>query len=103
MSEIIAEEGARVSVRNASSHGGLAAETAEWLREQGFNILEETNAEYSVYSQIYIYNGTPYALKFLAEAAGINSLNIYYNDEVDNGFDIIFILGDDWANNNPMP
>lgn len=103
MSEIIAEEGARVSVRNASSHGGLAAQTAEWLREQGFNIVEETNAEYTVYSQIYVYNGTPYALKFLAEAAGLSSLNIYYHDDVDNGFDIVFVLGDDWANNNPMP
>lgn len=103
MSEIIAEEGARVSIRNGSSHAGLAAQTADWLREQGFNIVEETNAEYTVYSQIYVYNGTPYALKFLAETAGITSLNIYYYDDVDIGFDIVVVLGDDWANNNPMP
>lgn len=103
LSEIIAEEGARVSVRNGSSHAGLAAQTAAWLREQGFNIVEETNAEYTVYSQIYVYNGTPYALKFLAETAGITSLNIYYYDDVDIGFDIVVVLGDDWANNNPMP
>jgi LCP family protein required for cell wall assembly len=103
MRDIIAEEGARVSVRNASSHGGLAAETAAWLRDEGFNITEETNAEYTVYSKIYVYNGTPYALKFLAEAAGMSSLNIYYYDDVEIGFDIVFVLGDDWANNNPMP
>jgi polyisoprenyl-teichoic acid--peptidoglycan teichoic acid transferase len=103
MSEIIAEEGARVSVRNASSHAGLAEQTASWLREQGFNVVEEANAEYTVYSQIYVYNGTPYALKYFAEAAGISSLRIYYYDDVDPGFDLIFILGDDWANNNPMP
>jgi polyisoprenyl-teichoic acid--peptidoglycan teichoic acid transferase len=71
MREIIAEEGARVSIRNGSSHGGLAAQTATWLREHGFNIVEETNAEYTVFSQIYVYNGTPYALRFLAEMAGI--------------------------------
>ncbi len=103
MSEIIAKEGARVSVRNGSSHAGLANETAEWLRQQGFNIVEETNAEYTVFSQIHVYNSTPYALKFLAQAAGITSLNIYYYEDVENGFDIIAILGDDWANNNPMP
>ena len=103
MRDIIAEEGARVSVRNASSHGGLATRTAEWLREQGFNVVEETNAEYTIFSQIYVYNGTPYALRYFAEAAGISSLNIYYNDEVDPGFDLILVLGDDWANNNPMP
>jgi hypothetical protein len=103
MSEIIAEEGARVSIRNGSSHAGLAAQTADWLREHGFNIIEETNAEYTVYSQIYVYNGTPYALNFLAETAGITSLNIYYYDDVDIGFDIVVVLGDDWANNNPMP
>ncbi len=101
--EIIAEEGARVSVRNGSSYGGLAAQTAAWLREQGFNIVEETNAEYTVFSKIFLYNSKPYALKFLAETSGLTSLNIHYNDEVDVGFDIIFILGDDWATNNPMP
>ena len=103
MREIIAEEGARVSVRNASSHAGLAEQTAAWLREQGFNVVEETNSEYTIFSQIYVYNGTPYALKFFAEASGITSINIYYYDDVDLGFDLIFILGDDWANNNPMP
>lgn len=103
MRDIIAEEGARVSVRNGSSHAGLASQTANWLREQGLNIVEETNAEYTVYSQIYIYNSTPYALRFIAEAAGINSLNIFYYDDVDIGFDIVVVLGDDWANNNPMP
>jgi LCP family protein required for cell wall assembly len=101
--DIIAEEGARVSVRNGSSQAGLAAKTAEWLREQGFNITEETNAEYTVFSQIYVYSGKPYALKFLAESSGLSALNIFYNDEVDPGFDIIFIIGDDWANSNPMP
>ena len=103
MSEIIAEEGARVSVRNGSSHAGLATQTAAWLREQGFNVIEETNAEYTIFSQVYVYNGTPYALRFFTESAGISSVSIYYNDEVDTGFDLILVLGDDWANNNPMP
>lgn len=103
MTDIIAEEGARVSVRNGSSHAGLAGETANWLRENGFNIVEETNAEYTTYSQIYLYNGTPYALDFFANAAGITALNIFNYDDVDSQFDLVFILGDDWANNNPMP
>lgn len=103
MREIIAEEGARVSIRNGSSHSGIAAQTATWLREQGFNIVEETSAEYTVYNQIYVYNGTPYALKFLAETAGITDVNIYYYDDVQTDFDIVVVLGDVWANDNPMP
>lgn len=101
--ELVAEEGARVSVRNASSHPGLAARTSEWLRGQGFNIVEEANADYTVFSRINIYNGTPYALRWLSETTGVTSMNIYYNFDPEASFDLMLILGDDWANNNPMP
>jgi polyisoprenyl-teichoic acid--peptidoglycan teichoic acid transferase len=103
MSEIIAEEAARVSIRNGSAHAGLATEAAAWLRDQGFNIAEEANTDYTIFSQIHVYNGTPYALNFLAQTAGITEDSIYYYDDTDSGFDIIVVLGDDWANNNPMP
>ncbi len=100
---LVAEEGARVSVRNASSQTGLASSTASWLREQGFNIVEETNADYVVYSQIYVYNGTPYALRWLAETMNVSESYIYNNYDPNAAFDIVVILGDDWAGNNPLP
>jgi LCP family protein required for cell wall assembly len=101
--ELVTQEGARVSVRNGSYQAGLAASTAAWLREQGFNIVEETNADYAVYSQIYVYNGTPYALRWLSETMGVTTSNIYNQFDPNAAYDIVVVLGDDWAGNNPIP
>jgi polyisoprenyl-teichoic acid--peptidoglycan teichoic acid transferase len=101
--ELVAQEGARVSVRNGSYQAGLAANTASWLKDQGFNIVEEANADYSVYSQIYIYNGTPYALQWLSETMGVSSSYIFNQYDPTAAYDIVVVLGDDWAANNPMP
>ena len=103
ITEIIAEEAARVSVRNASNQAGLAARTADYMRGFGFNIVEESNAEYSASSQVYQYNGTPYALRWVAETMGITVNQIHHNFEPNGSFDLVIVLGDDWALNNPMP
>ncbi len=103
ISELIGEEGARVSLRNGSSYPGLASSTADWLRDQGFNIVEEANADYTVYSQVYVYQGTPYTLRGISEILGLNANNIHYRFDLDAGFDLIVVLGDDWGANNPMP
>ena len=100
---LVAEEGARVSIRNGSYQGGLAASTAAWLREQGVNVVEETDATYTIYTQIYINGSTPYAAKYLAETMNITAASIFFNYTANPDFDIIVVLGDDWAGNNPMP
>lgn len=101
--ELVSEENARISVRNGSSQPGLAAQTAAWLREQGFNVAEEVETDYTVYSQLHVYSGTPYALRWLSETIGVGNNNIF-NDYADSAeFDVIVILGDDWAGNNPLP
>ena len=101
--ELVSQEEARVSVRNGSYQAGLAAETAAWLREQGVNVVEETDAAYTVYSQLTIYNSTPYALRYLAETMNVLPASIYNSYDPNAAVDIVVILGDDWANNNPMP
>lgn len=100
--ELIAEEGASISVRNGSYQAGLAATTATWLGEQGFNVVDQTDADYTVYSQIYVYDSTPYALDWLAETMGLTSNSIYYRYDPDAVYDLVVVLGDDWAGNNPM-
>lgn len=100
---LVAEESARVSVRNGSSIGGLAASTATWLREQGVNVVEETDAAYTVYTQIYIKGATPYAAQYLSQTMNISSASVFFNYTANPDFDVIVILGDDWAANNPMP
>lgn len=100
---LVAQEGARVSVRNGSYLGGLAATTAEWLREQGVNVVEEVDSTYTVYSQIYINGATPYAAQYLAETMNVSSTSVFFNYTSSPDLDVIVILGDDWAGNNPMP
>ena len=99
---LVAEESARVSVRNGSYLGGLAEMTADWMRTQGVNVVEETNADYAVYSSITVYNAKPYALRWLSETVGVNSNMITYAYNPNATMDLVIVLGDDWANNNPM-
>ena len=99
---LVAKENARVSVRNGSYLGGLAASTADWMRGQGVNVVEETNSDYTVYSSITVYNATPYALKWLSQTMGVNSNMITYAYDPNASVDLVVVLGDDWAGNNPM-
>jgi LCP family protein required for cell wall assembly len=101
--DLVAEEGALISVRNGSSQPGLAAKTAAWFREQGLNVVEEAEVEYAVYSQIHVYDGTPYALRWLSDTMNLTESSIYDNYDPNAQFDLIVVLGDDWLTNNPMP
>jgi LCP family protein required for cell wall assembly len=100
--EVIAEESARVSIRNGSYQSGLAGTTAAWLGDQGFNVVDQTDADYTVYSQIYVYGSTPYALDWLVDTLGLTSNSIYYRYDPSAAYDLVVVLGDDWAGNNPM-
>ena len=100
--DLVAEEGARVVVYNGSSVAGLAETTAAWLQDQGFNIIEQANTDYAINTQIYVYSGTPYALKWLAETMGVTSTSVYDSYELKASQDLVVVLGDDWAANNPI-
>ena len=52
MLNVLAEEGATVSIMNGSSTGGLAERTTEYLKSQGVNVVEQGNAAYSTYTTI---------------------------------------------------
>ena len=97
------DEQAKISIQNGTSSSGLATQTAEYLRSQGINIIEETNADrlYSA-STIIIYNGKPYTTQYIADLMGIATANIYNRYTPDAYADIAIILGDDWLYNNPM-
>ncbi len=99
----VTEEGARVAVWNGSYQDGMAARTATWLRDKGFNVVEETSTNYTVTTQIYVYQGKPYALRWLAETMGVSSVNIYQQNDPNANYDLVVILGDDWVGQNPIP
>ena len=101
---ILQEEGASISVRNASSQEGLAAKTAEYLRAKGLNVVEETNAAYQTYSTITFYGAKPYTLHYLVDLIKISpSTRIVYAYDPAATVDLVLYLGDDFAANSTLP
>ena len=101
--ELAKLENASISVRNGSSVSGLAASTAEYLRGQGLNVVEETNADYTVFSQVIIVGAKPYTLKYLSDLMKLNSASILNRFDPNAQIQVIMILGDDWSANKPFP
>jgi hypothetical protein len=97
-------EGARIVVYNGSNVPGLAERTAEYLRSQGANIVQVTNADqYYVNTTVVDLSGSPYALKFLVDLMGISPAKIYLHFDPNSSADINLYLGDDWASQNTLP
>ena len=99
----VAEEGTRVAVWNGSYKAGMETETGAWLREQGFNVVQESPTDYTVTTRIYLYQAKPYALRWLSETMGVDSVNIIQQNEANENFDLVVVLGDDWVGTDPIP
>jgi len=82
----------------------LAERTSEYLRTQGMNIVQQSEAEESTtLTTIIIYTGKPHTGKYLVELMDISPYRINYEYNPLSDVDILIILGDDWARDNPMP
>jgi LCP family protein required for cell wall assembly len=103
LTDLVAQENARISVLNGTYQADLGTRTASWLREQGFDVVEEGNAQYTTYSSVTLQGSTPYGLKFIVDAFGLTAGRITHTYTPGATLDIILILGDDWAANNPLP
>lgn len=104
MLNVLAEEGATVSIMNGSSTGGLAERTAEYLKSQGVNVVEQGNAAYSTYTTITFYGAKPYTLNYLVKFLGVTEpYRITYAYDPNAPIHISVVLGDDFAANNTLP
>jgi LCP family protein required for cell wall assembly len=107
--ELVQLENASVSVQNGSWLTGLAGETSTYLKNNKFNIVEETNAEGTDVSSITLYSAKPYTIQALFkmfEDAGLSSPVLYNRFDPNASMDVVMILGNDWANyvnSNPLP
>ncbi len=102
--DLVKEENARVSVLNASSVSGLAAQTTDYLKSQGINIVETGNAaQYSTTSEITFFSGKPYTLRFLVDLMAISQFRIRHLFDPTKPADIEIVLGDDWAQSGKLP
>jgi hypothetical protein len=101
--ELVKAENARVSVLNGSSTSGLAAQTTDFLKSQGINVVETGNSDqFTANTQVTFHTGKPYTVKFLVDLMKINPFRIRHFFDPTSPADIVIVLGDDWAANNPM-
>ena len=104
ITDLLKAESARVAVLNGTYETGLAAETDNYLKAQGLNVVEAGNAQQvATYTEVTFYTGKPYTIKYLVELMKIDAIRIYHVNDPSSPVDIQITLGTTWANDNPMP
>jgi hypothetical protein len=101
--ELVKSENARVSLLNGTTTAGMANQTAEYFKKNNINVTSSGNAE-KVYSDtyIYVYNGKPYTLSYIAKVMNVSNAHIVNQYNPDAKVDLQVIIGLDWARKNPM-
>lgn len=99
LSELMVEEGARVALYNGTAVFGLAGETQQYLQDLGVNITEIGNAESATYinSQIIDFGSHDNTVMFLIQEMQIPPLNVSTETDQTSEYDLLVILGNDWA------
>jgi len=94
----LAAEGARVVIQNGTDREGLDAETALFLKEQGFDITQFGPADMRGYSRTVIvdYSGKEYTLGTLVNFFNVAPENIRRSPNLQSDVDIRVIIGADF-------
>jgi len=102
---LMAEEKAAISVLNGTFTPGLAGRTSEYLQSLGANVITTNDASDKPYSytMIYDHTGNPYTIQYLVELMSISKFRVLSRFAPDSEVDVTVILGNEWANTNPMP
>ncbi|MEA4811416.1 MAG: LCP family protein [Anaerolineaceae bacterium] len=103
LAELLQQENARIFVRNASNTPGFEVKTAEYLKSQGLNVVQQGSTTYQTYSSVTIIGPTPHALKNLTKIFNItNPGQVKFNYTPGSEVDLYIDFGDDWVASNPM-
>jgi hypothetical protein len=95
----LAQEGATLVVQNGTNISGLASQTASYLRQNGFNILQFGLADNSSYPHtvIVVYNESKvYTLQVLAALFEVDEENIRRSPNLKSDVDFRVIIGSDF-------
>jgi len=105
LGSLMNEENARIAVLNGSYANGLAATTQEFLIGQGLHVTLVGNADQvSSSTKLIDYTGNPYTIKYIKQVMQLpESVAIFNSYDPNSEIDVAIIIGDDWANSNPMP
>lgn len=104
LEELVQAEAASISLRNGTLTVGLAARTDDYVRWLGIEPAEVSNAD-ELYPQttIYDYSGKPNTVEYLAQLFNVVPGRRYLSYDPNSQYDIVIILGEDWAANNDLP
>lgn len=99
----LAQEGAKIVVQNGTPTANLAAQTAAFLKEQGYHVVEFSNADRFDYPQSIIidYTGKEYTIQSLAVLFNVISENIRRSPNLKSEVDIRLIVGQDFTLPSP--
>jgi polyisoprenyl-teichoic acid--peptidoglycan teichoic acid transferase len=105
LTAMMREDAARVRVLNGSVVGGLESTTGQFLIAQGVQVTEAGPADGGYNSTvIVVYSPKLYTMKYFQSLFGVTeSARIWISPNPGSTVDIEVRLGNDWANNNPMP
>lgn len=94
----LAEEAAKIQVLNGTTVEGLAGRTAEFLRQQGFQVAHTGNAPASDYAEslIIVYTGKTYTAESLCRVLNLPPTAIVHGADPTVEYDILVILGADY-------
>lgn len=104
----LSQENARLVVQNGTGAPALASQTALYLKQQGFNILQFGPADSSTYPHtvIVVYNEEKkYTLQVLTAIFGVEEENIRPSPNLKSDVDFRVIVGSDFelpANQTPL-
>jgi len=95
----LAGEGARIEIENGSLVTNLAADTADALRAEGFNVVRYDNADRFDYAETVIIDrtGKEFTLKALVERLKANPDLVQHAPDPESDVDIVVVLGRDYA------
>jgi LCP family protein required for cell wall assembly len=92
------QEGARVVVQNGTAHAELEGGVADYLRRQGFNVVQFGPADRTdyVHTVIVDYTGKPYAIQVLTELFNVANEDIRRSSNLKSDVDLRVIVGADF-------
>jgi LCP family protein required for cell wall assembly len=99
----LAQEGAKIVVQNGTPTANLAAQTAAFLKEKGYHVVEFSNADRFDYPQSIIidYTGKEYTIQNLAVLFNVPPDNIRRSPNLKSEIDIRLIIGQDFTLPSP--
>jgi LCP family protein required for cell wall assembly len=101
---LVSQENASIRLIDSSGKEDLGSATAQYLRDQGLQGVQEPKLRSSVNStKVTDYTGNPYTLKFLVEVLNIDPRYITNAYDPASPVDMEVILGADWARENNLP